>query len=34
MEEKITQIDLGLDINQYPFVKEKFNKIGERKFYT
>ena len=31
-KKKITQIDLGLDINQYPFVKEKFNNIGERKF--
>ena len=31
-KKKIIQIDLGLDINQYPFIKKKFNKKGNRKF--
>ena len=31
-KKKIIHIDLGLDINQYPFIKKKFNKIGKRKF--
>ncbi len=31
-KKKITQIDLGLDPKQYPFIKKKFNKSGKRKF--
>lgn len=29
---KITQVDLGLYKEKYPFIKKKFNKIGKRKF--
>ena len=32
MEKKITQIDLGIDRKNYPFIKKKFNKPGNRKF--
>ena len=31
-KKKISQIDLGLHRSEYPFIKKKFNKIGERKF--
>lgn len=31
-KKKITQVDLGLDPKQYPFIKKKFNEPGKRKF--
>ncbi len=31
-KKKIVQIDLGLHRSKYPFIKKKFNKVGERKF--
>ena len=31
-KKKITQIDLGIDRKNYPFIKKKFNKPGNRKF--
>ena len=31
-KKKISQIDLALHRSEYPFIKKKFNKIGDRKF--